>query len=160
MKTNKGLVAIFGVVIVLLVIGGGHYLISNNDNGSDSIEPQAEAVIENKDNVTDNPDSNEVVELYLWPDVNTFDFKNETFLARGAYEDSKNVDVIRVVVDESTEFTHMSSDEYLQPSEHNLQDLHSLLESWVGPEWFFVVKGSIQEYSGILVASEIRRITQ
>ena len=67
MKTNKGLVAIFGVVIVLLVIGGGHYLISNNDNGSDSIEPQAEAVIENV-----YEDMSSIIILDRWADVQLF----------------------------------------------------------------------------------------
>jgi len=93
--------------------------------------------------------TNTVVEMSLWPNVNTFDLVNKTFQAKGV-RDSVSVKNIKVYTNSSTKI----SSQDMANSFNNFQDIYSAMKNWVGPEWWFTVRGTVQS-DGSLSASEI-----
>jgi hypothetical protein len=88
--------------------------------------------------------------LQLWPDVNSFDLVNKTFQAKGIGKDTQTTKSIKVYTNSSAMF----SSKDMQTAMNNFQDMYAMMKNWVGPEWWFNVKGILQS-DGSLMASEI-----
>lgn len=85
----------------------------------------------------------------IWPNADTFDLVNKTFQAKGV-RDSASIKNIKVYTNSSTKI--FSQD--MVNSLNNFQDIYLAIKNWVGPEWWFTVKGTMQG-DGSLLASEI-----
>ena len=90
-----------------------------------------------------------IVQLSLWPNVNSFDLTNKTFEAKGV-RDSASIKDIKVYTNNSTKI----SSQNMSTSIYDFQGLYSMVKNWVGPEWWFTTKGVMQK-DGSIVASEI-----
>lgn len=87
--------------------------------------------------------------LTVWPDVNTFDMASKSFQAKGV-RDSALIKNIKVC---TNSFTRISSED-MSTSVNDLQEMYSMMKNWVGPEWWFTIKGIMQS-DGCLMANEI-----
>jgi hypothetical protein len=94
----------------------------------------------------------QAVSLTVWPDKNSFDLNNKTFSAKNL-NTQKN---IKIVANDSTKIYNQSSNgqgEMIKDYQ-DFQWLSLTLKNWVGPPWWFDVKGS-QQADGSVLADEI-----
>ena len=86
------------------------------------------------------------VRLTVWPDKNSFDMTNKTFIV----EDLNTYKNVKIFVDANTKiYRQVDSNEY-----HDFQWLYSTLKNWEGPSWHFIVNGDTKS-DGSVLASEI-----
>jgi hypothetical protein len=90
-----------------------------------------------------------VVELRVWPDVNSFNMSNKSFEAKGVYQ---NVNIKKIKIN-TNNLTKISSQD-TSTSISDFQGMYSMMKNWIGPEWWFTAKGNMQN-DGSLIASEI-----
>ena len=85
-----------------------------------------------------------VFELYVWPDKDSFNLKNQIFYAT----DLNSKKLIKIKVIEDTKIYRQISSE--NKEYYDFQWLYSTLKNWEGPNWQFTVRGILQEDNSIL----------
>jgi len=99
--------------------------------------------------------TNVPIELYMWPDKNSFDLTNKTFRAIGAGTDYKKyTNSIKIETTKSTLFYRWPGKIAGFEEYYDFQWLYSTIKNWQGTDWFFGVKGVIQN-DGSIMADEI-----
>lgn len=89
-------------------------------------------------------------ELWLWPDVNSFDLTNKTFQAKGMGDSAATVKSIKVYTNSSTKISSKNT----STSISDFNGMYLMLKNWVGPEWWFDVRGAYEK-DGSFLASDI-----
>jgi len=99
--------------------------------------------------------------LELWPDVNSFDLANKTFQAKGVRNSAKDVQNIKVYTITSTKIyrTEYNGSGYEVAENYDFLGFYSLLKNWIGPDWWFTIKGELNS-DGSINATEIFMTSQ
>ncbi len=96
----------------------------------------------------------EIINISIWPEVNSFDISEKSF--EGKIWNDK--DKIEIITTESTIFYRSSGPDF-ERIYLTFSELYSILNNWEGPPWPFKVKGFLKE-EGIIKATEVFYITQ
>lgn len=95
-------------------------------------------------------------EFIAWPNVNSFDLDAKTFSAKGVGKDA-SMGVVNIKTNNSTKY-YMLVRSIPNGAEgvdyKDFEWVYSTMKNWVGPEWWFTIKGAAQA-DGSVMASEI-----
>lgn len=99
----------------------------------------------------------EQVIIELWPDKNSYNFQENSFMAKGArnnFNDYKNP--VKIYTNSSTKIFSTGA----TPVEnYDFAGFYALIKNWIGPDWWFTVKGQ-KNPDGSINATEISYFVQ
>ena len=180
-KSQKGIILPIVIIIVLAVVVAGGYLVYKQNiaskksvtgteisgtgtptpSATPTETPTATPTATPTETPTETPTdqtAGRIVELTVWPDVNSFDLTNRTFLAKGVGIDAKKyVSPLKIVTNSSTKYYSMGDGKII--GYFDFEKLYSSLKNWIGPIGMFTIKGSFQNDDSVL-ADEIILQTQ